>query len=241
MYRDAEKVLRERARCVAEEAARQRAQLSPEDVAALPEALRIELDAVEERLACAELSPAAVADAEEALDEQARLVKWSRATLAEQHRDQRRERHDRALSLAAREQRRRRMWLGTAVMAALFGASYGVVLVRAGYRCRHSQSCSAFGRCGVDSGGLCVAKATADCARSLVCRAEGRCTLSGRYCIAAQDADCAGSADCIESGRCSAARGRCVADRDEDCLASAGCAREHLCKASGGVCVWTLR
>ncbi len=233
MYRDAEQVLRERARDIAERAARQRAELSPEDVAALPEALQQELAGLDARLACDELSPAAIASAEDALAEQARLFAAVRKLLGERHRSTRRERHDRALALGKLERWRRRRWIALAVLVA---TSLVVIRVRDAV-CRRSAACWRRGDCSAGWDLSCVAGSEGDCAQSEACRTRGACSRSGPACAPLRDLDCAQSAACRERGLCAALDRHCVAFTDADCARSEACRSDNRCVASLNVCV----
>lgn len=237
MYRDADEILRERARAVADRVARQRAELSPEDVAALPESLQRELAELDARLACEELSPAALESAESALEERARLLVGVHKLLAEQHRHARRQRHDLALAQGVEDRRRRVRWVMYGVVVLLLGGQYAIERFRTDARCRRSVDCRVYGDCAASAGLGCVPASDSDCAHSARCALEGTCTRLRHTCVAMSDGDCARSDACRKDGLCTAAYHRCAAFSDADCARSAACASGHQCLASNGRCV----
>lgn len=97
MYRSAVEVVRRRYFALLEQAARQRAELLPDEIARLPVRLRRRLAAAELQMLPESLAPAAMEHAERALETHRRLVARARKASAKHRALEQHERRERAL------------------------------------------------------------------------------------------------------------------------------------------------
>jgi hypothetical protein len=213
-YRDASEVAAERRRAALERAQSQRRELTPNELARLPPALREELERLEPKLEPADASASAVLDAEEALDAHARLLVNARAALSALAKRERRQRHDRALEkirkrLTLRPLRRALLSLVLVVLAIAIPA-YVITYFRMKTACRRSIQCRERGQCVPNFILTCAPGSSEDCARSEDCRAFGWCSAVDGQCWVAGSADCQRSEACTERGECTAFQGSCV-------------------------------
>lgn len=210
MYRDAKEVLEARRRAASERRERQRSALSAEERARLPREMRAEIAAAETRCVPADTTSDAIVAAEEALDVHARLVERARALLNDRARDERRERHGRALEKIRRRALARPVLRGAVVAVAVLSAVWAVLWLRLDSECRESEGCKIRGDCGATRRLSCRPEDDHDCSRSEVCRELGWCSHAGERCIARTDEDCEESDECQRRGRCNASGGECL-------------------------------
>lgn len=111
-------------------------------------------------------------------------------------------------------------------------------------KCRHSSSCTDWGKCSASASGACIATSNADCKASRHCRENDYCAWSklGNSCrtAGASDTECRKHNRCYDFGWCTSRHGACVAGKDSDCRESKGCKENGSCAAGPeGRCVWT--
>ncbi len=215
-YRDASEVTEARRQAALERARAQRRELTADDLARLPPALREELVRIDARLEPADATTDAVLQAEDALAEHERLLASARVVLRQLDKDERRLRHDRALEKVRRSLRRRpvkRALAGSALVITALGVpSYWVFRSSFDETCRRSIQCRERGQCGSNWILTCAPRSEQDCAKSTGCGEFGSCSNVDGYCQAARDADCQRSEACTEGGRCTAVDGSCESE-----------------------------
>jgi hypothetical protein len=184
--------------------------LSAEERASLPRDLREEIASAEALSIPADTTSDAIVAAEEALDAHARLLERARALLNERARDERRDRHGRALEKIRRRTLVRPILRGAIVAVAVLSAAWAVLWLRLDSECRESEGCKIRGDCAATLRLSCRPEDDHDCSRSEDCRELGWCSHEGGRCLARADEDCEKSYECTRGGRCTAVGGECV-------------------------------
>lgn len=209
MYRDAKEVVRHRYRAVIEQGELQRAQLWPEQLSRLPPELRKRLDAAWSRMQQEVLTPAALANAEHALEDHRRLVVRAQKMLRSLRAQERREAGNRSVR---RTNRVFSLLFVVVLGGPICASAQWFRMQQAEEECSQSAACLASGKCTADVWLSCVRTSSDDCRQTDGCRRQGWCSFDGHDCVAATAQDCAESSTCQEFGWCEPLGGFCVGD-----------------------------